>query len=342
MRSFDNQNLYDMPVGSVVWMPGNIKQEEWRLCDGSIIDPIKEPKYKKFCDEFGTQLPDYTKYFFAAQVNALQSQRGFKLERWFIAPNTGIRTVTTRETYYDNSYGSAYRPTSRPIKRTRSITKTYFDLPDDSWFSGEPEEVIEPFQMVSESGINLTQALRLTGYFFPPKTGYYSFKINSVGGSRIFLNDQLLLDNWALTNNTPSTKDIFFMAGEPHKFVFEYFFRPTVTLKGESYDIFGQTFTKQQILDALASGTLVASGDYYDENGNQIGEVPTYSADDVMNELPPDTITLTGTGFYEIGIKKKGETSYAEMPFELLYVNRDRQTLRIFNEDRLKYYIKVI
>ncbi|GAA4454794.1 hypothetical protein GCM10023189_21730 [Nibrella saemangeumensis] len=66
-------------------------------------------------------------------------------------------------------------------------------------------------------------SVRWTGQVEAPVTGTYSFRTNNDDGTRVWVNNQLLIDNWAQQGPTPKEGSISLTAGQKYDIKVEYF-----------------------------------------------------------------------------------------------------------------------
>jgi beta-glucosidase len=66
-------------------------------------------------------------------------------------------------------------------------------------------------------------SVRWTGEIIPPETRVFSLVTRTDDGARLYVNDQLLLEDWTLHGEKPNRAKIELKAGKAYKIVFEYF-----------------------------------------------------------------------------------------------------------------------
>ncbi len=66
-------------------------------------------------------------------------------------------------------------------------------------------------------------SVKFEGYLSAPADDIYSFKMQSNGGSRIFLGGKMILDNWDGRDFIPKSEDIKIKKGR-HPIIIEYFY----------------------------------------------------------------------------------------------------------------------
>ncbi|WP_345271656.1 PA14 domain-containing protein, partial [Nibrella viscosa] len=66
-------------------------------------------------------------------------------------------------------------------------------------------------------------SVRWSGQIEAPVTGTYIFRTNNDDGTRLWINNQLLIDNWALQAPTPREGSIQLVAGQKYSLTMEYF-----------------------------------------------------------------------------------------------------------------------
>ncbi|GAA4399316.1 hypothetical protein GCM10023187_10970 [Nibrella viscosa] len=66
-------------------------------------------------------------------------------------------------------------------------------------------------------------SVRWSGQIEAPVTGTYIFRTNNDDGTRLWINNQLLIDNWALQSPTLKEGSIQLVAGQKYSLTMEYF-----------------------------------------------------------------------------------------------------------------------
>ncbi|UCH15152.1 MAG: glycoside hydrolase family 3 C-terminal domain-containing protein [Bacteroidales bacterium] len=66
-------------------------------------------------------------------------------------------------------------------------------------------------------------SVRWTGKIIPPETRVYSLGTRTDDGARLYLNDQLLINDWKEHGEKPNSTDVELVAGKEYKIVFEHF-----------------------------------------------------------------------------------------------------------------------
>lgn len=105
---------------------------------------------------------------------------------------------------------------------------TYYDNPD---FTGAQVSRIDPTVNFRWDGIrpeshidSTTYSVRWEGQVLAPVDGNYTFYVNSDDGSRLWVNDQLVMDVWGdKTESEYSTDPITLAAGQKYNIVLEYY-----------------------------------------------------------------------------------------------------------------------
>ncbi|KKR01165.1 MAG: PA14 domain protein [Candidatus Woesebacteria bacterium GW2011_GWB1_39_12] len=98
----------------------------------------------------------------------------------------------------------------------RSLIKTQIDNQIQfDWGTGFPVSGVDPDSF----------SVRWTGVVKPPQDGDYTFTTTSDDGVRLFINDQLLIDNWTLHVSTTDTESIHLNANQDYYIRLEYFDR---------------------------------------------------------------------------------------------------------------------
>jgi beta-glucosidase len=68
-----------------------------------------------------------------------------------------------------------------------------------------------------------TFSVRWTGKIIPPETGTYNLGTRSDDGARLYLNGELIIDDWRDHGEKPNSKKVYLEKGKEYEIVFEYF-----------------------------------------------------------------------------------------------------------------------
>ncbi len=162
------------------------------------------------------------------EIEELSNGR-FVGERYNLRPQVSLTLFVPREhagpLRQSSRRTEAFLPLGTPVALARGLVASYFKgrqlLPPA--YRVEVQKVVE-FEYDDKSGKDFTPpaSIRWDGYLKVPKTGEYSFFLTSDDGSRLWIDDVLLIDNWgehaADTKAASAT-----LAGGYHRIRVEYF-----------------------------------------------------------------------------------------------------------------------
>lgn len=92
------------------------------------------------------------------------------------------------------------------------FTQNEYSLNSD-WGSGSPDELID----------ENTFSIRYGGQIEAPTTSQYTFYLNSDDGARLWVDGQLLIDDWELPSTSEQTATINLVGGKKYDFRLEYY-----------------------------------------------------------------------------------------------------------------------
>lgn len=177
------------------------------------------------------------------------------------------------------------------------------------------DSTTQTFPIVKSTGMDGV-GISLTGKITFPQSGTYTFKTVNTDGARIFIDDQLIVDNWATRSAANTTKTGTFTAVTNKIYRVKIDWLTVNTVKFLSASIAGPGIAETNIWDNLKPGyNLVTSNIVFDQ---QIGNVETRTnyADPAYNIiqnkiLDPNGLNYTtsstveplGTGFLRVTSK---------------------------------------
>jgi beta-glucosidase len=171
------------------------------------------------------------------------------------------------------------------------LTRTNPNI-DFTWNGGSPG-----------NGVNATQwSAKWTGTLTPPATGSYTFSLASDGGTRLYINGQLIIDNWSDQAAHTETGAVSLTANKPAQIEVDYYHRD-----GESslISLRGQISGDPSLLDravqlARASDVAVVFASDFEHEGADLTNIdlpaPQNQLIAAVAGANPDTIVVLNTG----------------------------------------------
>ncbi|MYS19049.1 beta-glucosidase, partial [Streptomyces sp. DvalAA-14] len=139
-----------------------------------------------------------------------------------------------------------------------------------------------------------------TGTLTPPSTGSYTFALSSDDGSRLFINGQQLINNWADQPRTTKTGTVTLTAGQPVSIEVDYFNDGGGSELELGWQVPNQDLHGQAVTAAKAADTAVVFVDKSEGEGADLSDIDL-SAD--QNQLVtdvaaanPNTIVVINSG----------------------------------------------
>ncbi|WAH37720.1 glycoside hydrolase family 3 C-terminal domain-containing protein [Alicyclobacillus dauci] len=152
------------------------------------------------------------------------------------------------------------------------------------------------------SGVNADNwSAQWTGTLAPPTTGSYTFSLSSDDGSRLYINGQLVVDNWNYQPVTTKTGSITLTAGQPVQVTIQY-------MQGGGQSSLqlgwapptGVSLMDQAVLTAKQSDVaIVFANDYESEGADRTSyELPGQQDQliEAVAQANPNTIVVLNTG----------------------------------------------
>jgi beta-glucosidase len=152
-------------------------------------------------------------------------------------------------------------------------------------------------------GVPATQwSARWTGTLTPPVSGTYTFSLTSDDGSRLYINNQLLIDNWRDQATTTETASIQLTAGQPYAIRVEYYQNGGASNVALGWSIPGQenTLLSQAVELARSSDVAIVFVNDVESEGSDRSSLELPGAQDQLIEAVaqanPRTIVVLNTG----------------------------------------------
>lgn len=150
-------------------------------------------------------------------VKGIQNKVGDKIDVQYVKWKTAARNLNLLESEY--------------LRNDKNDDKGLFaEYYDDKFLEGTPQtrtdKVVnfDPVNQPPDSYSNYRhKSMRWTGYIAPNISGAYKIGVNSDDGIRLWLNDELVVDDWKNRGATTDQVDIEMEAGKKYKIKLEYF-----------------------------------------------------------------------------------------------------------------------
>ncbi|MEE4541297.1 glycoside hydrolase family 3 C-terminal domain-containing protein [Streptomyces sp. V4-01] len=161
---------------------------------------------------------------------------------------------------------------------------------DDVWGGASPAP-----------GVNATNwSAKWTGTLHPPVTGSYQLSATSDDGSRVFVNGQKVIDNWADQGSTTRTGTVSLTAGQPVSIEVDYYNAGGASNATLGWSIPGQNVHDQAVAAARAANLAVVFVSNFESEGGDLSGIDL-SAD--QNKLVtdvaaanPNTVVVVNSG----------------------------------------------
>lgn len=150
-------------------------------------------------------------------LKGIQNKLGDKVEVQYVKWKTAARNLNLLEGEY--------------LRNDKNEEKGLFaEYYDDKFLTGTPQtrtDKVVNFDPVNQPPDPYTnykhKSMRWTGYIAPNISGAYKIGVNSDDGIRLWLNDELVVDEWHNRGTTTDQVDIEMEAGKKYKIKLEYF-----------------------------------------------------------------------------------------------------------------------
>ncbi len=213
-----------------------------------------------------------------------------------IFPEGGLPTIPAQ--YFTPPAGSSVSQglqaqffANMTLTGTPVLTRTDPNI-DFSWNGASPG-----------SGVPATQwSARWTGTLTPPTTGTYTFALSSDDGSRLYINDQLVVNNWSDHLSTTKSATIQLTAGQTYAVRVEYYQNQFISSMRLSWALPGQvdSLLAQAVQQAKSSDiSIVLVNDNEAEGADRSDlELPGTQDQliDAIAHANPHTIVVLNTG----------------------------------------------
>ncbi|WP_376796432.1 glycoside hydrolase family 3 C-terminal domain-containing protein [Thermogemmatispora sp.] len=152
-------------------------------------------------------------------------------------------------------------------------------------------------------GVPATQwSARWTGRLTPPVSGTYTFSLTSDDGSRLYLNNQLLIDNWRDQATTTETATVQLTAGQSYAIRVEYYQNGGASNLALGWSIPGQenALLNQAVELARSSDVAIVFVNDVESEGSDRSSLELPGAQDqliaAVAQANPHTIVVLNTG----------------------------------------------
>ena len=151
------------------------------------------------------------------------------------------------------------------------------------------------------SGVNATNwSAKWTGTLTPPSSGSYTFSLNSDDGSRLFINGQQVINNWADQGPTTKTGTVTLTSGQPVSIEVDYYQAGGGSNVSLGWQIPGLSLHDQAVQTAKDSDLAVVFVSNFESEGGDLSSIDLSSA---QNQLVtdvaaanPNTVVVVNSG----------------------------------------------
>jgi beta-glucosidase len=198
----------------------------------------------------------------------------------YLSPSEGDSTHGLKAEYFSNKTFSG-----EPV-----ITKTDSQI-NFNWHGGSPGDGIGGAQW----------SARWNGILTPPQNGQYTFSLTSDDGSRLFIDDKLLINNWGDHASQSATGSILLSADHAYHIRIEYYQGTGESLISLGWRMPGgvSLFSQATDLARNSDAAIVFVNDDESEGGDRSNLTLPNSQDDLINAVAnanPRTIVVLNTG----------------------------------------------
>lgn len=139
-----------------------------------------------------------------------------------------------------------------------------------------------------------------TGSVHPPTTGSYTFSLNSDDGSRLYVNGQLVINNWADQASTTKTGTATLTAGQAATVEVDYYQGGGSDNLTLGWQVPGQSLQDQAVAGARSADVAVVFASKYESEGYDVGDIDLGSAQNnlisAVAAANPNTVVVLNTG----------------------------------------------
>lgn len=139
-----------------------------------------------------------------------------------------------------------------------------------------------------------------TGAVHPPTTGSYTFSLTSDDGSRLFVNGQLVVDNWADQGSTTRTGTVTLTAGQAATVEVDYYQGGGSDNLTLGWQVPGQSLQDQAVAGAKSADVAVVFASKYESEGYDVGDIDLGTAQNnlvsAVAAANPNTVVVLNTG----------------------------------------------
>ena len=141
---------------------------------------------------------------------------------------------------------------------------------------------------------------RWTGKITPPATGTYGFSLTSDDGSRLYVNNQLVVNNWYAQGSTTRTGQIALTAGQPADIRVEYYQGGGGDNLSLGWSVPGQSAQDQAVDGAKNSDLAVVFVNKFQSEGSDTGDIELGATQNnlvsAVAAANPNTVVVLNTG----------------------------------------------
>ncbi|WP_329171415.1 glycoside hydrolase family 3 C-terminal domain-containing protein [Streptomyces sp. NBC_01477] len=196
----------------------------------------------------------------------------------YLTPSSGTGAGLTAS-YYNNT-----GLTGTPVLTRNESTV------DDVWGGASPGP-----------GVNATDwSAKWTGTLHPPVSGTYQLSLTSDDGSRVYVNGQLIVNNWANQSSTTRTGSVTLTAGQAATVEVDYYNGGGASNATFGWSIPGQTLHDQAVAAARAAKVAVVFVSNFESEGGDLNGIDLSAAQNTLvadvAAANPNTVVVVNSG----------------------------------------------
>ena len=151
------------------------------------------------------------------------------------------------------------------------------------------------------AGVNTTNwSVKWTGSITPPTTGSYTFSLTSDDGSRMYVNGNLVVNNWANQVSTTKTGTVTLTAGQKATIEVDYYQSGSLSNATLGWQVPGQSLQDAAVDGAKSSDVAVVFVNKYESEGGDLSDIDLGTAQNnlvsAVAAANPNTVVVLNTG----------------------------------------------
>ena len=139
-----------------------------------------------------------------------------------------------------------------------------------------------------------------TGSITPPTTGTYTFSLTSDDGSRMYVNGNLVVNNWANQVSTTKTGTVALTAGQKATIEVDYYQSGSLSNATLGWQVPGQSLQDAAVAGAKSSDVAVVFVNKYESEGGDLSDIDLGAAQNnlvsAVAAANPNTVVVLNTG----------------------------------------------